>query len=182
MKRNIHLEKISLVNSITRNLENGLITSVKARSLINSISNVKNYSLFSQLVAAATSAALFSGMFGGSHRDMPVAFIIGAFLRLFMVKFSTHSSRQFFANATGGFIASFLALCAAGCGLANNANPVITGVIMLLVPGVSIVNAVRDTIASDFLAGTARAVEAFVLAVAIAFGTGLALQLWTLIS
>lgn len=49
---------------------------------------------------------------------------------------------------------------------------------MLLVPGISIVNAIRDTLTGDLVAGTSRAVEAFTLAVAIALGTGLGLKLW----
>ncbi|MBL8026052.1 MAG: threonine/serine exporter family protein [Fibrobacteres bacterium] len=182
MRRTIHLEKVSLVNSITRDLENGSITPVEARTKIRSLSTLKNYPLWIQVIAAAVSASLFSRLFGGSFTDLPAAFIIGALLRLFIVRMDERGYAQFFYNAAGGFIASFLALCAAGSGFANNADYVITGVIMLLVPGVSIVNAIRDTIASDIIAGTARAVEAFVLAVAIALGTGIALQLWSVIS
>ena len=49
---------------------------------------------------------------------------------------------------------------------------------MLLVPGLAITNAIRDTISGDLLAGISRAVEAFLIAVAIAVGSGIVLRLW----
>jgi uncharacterized membrane protein YjjP (DUF1212 family) len=48
---------------------------------------------------------------------------------------------------------------------------------MTLVPGVAITNAVLDTINGDYLSGTARILEAFVIAAAIAIGIGLGLKL-----
>ena len=49
---------------------------------------------------------------------------------------------------------------------------------MLLVPGLAITNAVRDTIGGDLLAALARGLEAILTAVAIAVGTGIALKIW----
>ena len=50
--------------------------------------------------------------------------------------------------------------------------------IMLLVPGLLITNAIRDTIAGDLVSGISRALEAFFIAIAIAVGTGMAFKLW----
>lgn len=49
--------------------------------------------------------------------------------------------------------------------------------IMLLVPGLAITNAIRDTVAGDYLSGVARAAEAFLVAIAIAAGIGFVLSL-----
>ena len=49
---------------------------------------------------------------------------------------------------------------------------------MLLVPGLAITNAIRDTVAGDFLSGLSRAAEAFLIAVAIAVGTGAVISIW----
>ena len=38
---------------------------------------------------------------------------------------------------------------------------------MLLVPGLAITNAIRDTIAGDYVSGVARAVDAFLCAIAL---------------
>ena len=54
----------------------------------------------------------------------------------------------------------------------------ITGAIMPLVPGVAITNAVRDTISGDLISGSARLIEAFLTAVAIAVGVGFVMTLF----
>ncbi|MNF09932.1 hypothetical protein D3C80_2107260 [compost metagenome] len=54
----------------------------------------------------------------------------------------------------------------------------IIGSIMLLVPGLAITNAIRDTMAGDLVAGLTRSAEAFLIALAIAIGTGVVLSFW----
>ncbi len=49
---------------------------------------------------------------------------------------------------------------------------------MPLVPGVAITNAIRDTLNGDYVSGAARALEAFIKALAIALGVGLGLMLF----
>ena len=49
--------------------------------------------------------------------------------------------------------------------------------IMLLVPGLAITNAIRDTVSGDYLSGVARATEAFLVAIAIAAGIGVVLSM-----
>ena len=63
-------------------------------------------------------------------------------------------------------------------GFVNEIDKTIIGSIMLLVPGLAITNAIRDTIAGDFLAGITKAFEAVLVAVSIAVGTGMVLSLW----
>lgn len=54
-------------------------------------------------------------------------------------------------------------------------DAIIIACIMPLVPGVAITNAIRDTLHGDYVSGAARAVEAFIKALAIALGVGLSL-------
>lgn len=49
---------------------------------------------------------------------------------------------------------------------------------MLLVPGLIITNAIRDTIAGDLVSGISRAIEAIFIAIAIAVGSGIIIKLW----
>ncbi len=49
---------------------------------------------------------------------------------------------------------------------------------MLLVPGLSITNAIRDTIVGDLISGLIRAAEAFLVAISIAVGTGMVMSIW----
>ena len=56
-------------------------------------------------------------------------------------------------------------------------DAIIIACIMPLVPGVAITNAIRDTLNGDYVSGAARALEAFIKALAIALGVGLGLML-----
>ena len=53
-------------------------------------------------------------------------------------------------------------------------NIVNISVIMLLVPGLAITNAIRDTVNGDLISGLTRTTEAIFVAIALALGSGLA--------
>ncbi len=61
--------------------------------------------------------------------------------------------------------------------IAVNQDAIIIACIMPLVPGVAITNAIRDTLHGDYVSGAARALEAFIKALAIALGVGLSLMI-----
>ena len=56
-------------------------------------------------------------------------------------------------------------------------DAVVIACIMPLVPGVAITNAIRDTLNGDYVSGAARALEAFIKALAIALGVGIGLTM-----
>ena len=62
-----------------------------------------------------------------------------------------------------------------------DADIVIIGALMLLVPGLLFTNAMRDIINGDTNSGMNRIIQVFLIAVAIALGTGAALALGQLL-
>lgn len=87
---------------------------------------------------------------------------------------------DFVINLSGGALAAFACLAALALGLIADADTAIIGVIMLLVPGVAITNAIRDLMAGDLVSGIARGADAFLAAAAISAGTGIAFGAWRL--
>ena len=59
--------------------------------------------------------------------------------------------------------------------------PVITGCIMLFVPGVAITNSIRDFLSGNMLSGVARLAEACIIGVSLAAGAGVIIELWYMI-
>ena len=84
----------------------------------------------------------------------------------------------FINNIIGASIASILSILAVNIGIGHNMDAIIIGSIMSLVPGVSITNALRDTISGDFISGSSRGMEAIFSALAIAFGVGIVLNIY----
>jgi uncharacterized membrane protein YjjP (DUF1212 family) len=177
-KRTVNLEKISMVNDLSRNIKANNLTVSFVDEELNRICKLDRYNTGITLFAGALVAGFFTLLFGGSFRDFLISFATGIIIKVFSTLLSSIEINEFFINTLGGSIASILALLSVNFGLADNVDKIIIGSIMLLVPGLAITNAIRDTIAGDLVAGLSRGAEAFLIAVAIAVGSGTTLTLW----
>ena len=77
----------------------------------------------------------------------------------------------------GGVMAALVASVFTGLAGRDTLEVIITGAMMPLVPGLSMTQAIRDTMRGDLVSGVARAAEAVLIAVAVAAGVGLVLAL-----
>jgi len=116
-------------------------------------------------------------LFGGNISDFIISFFVGGIIKWCSISLANINVNDFFINTLGGAMAAILAIIAVHFKLGFHVDKIIIGSIMLLVPGLAITNAIRDTIAGDLLAGISRAVEAFLIAIAIAVGSGIVLRL-----
>ncbi len=66
-------------------------------------------------------------------------------------------------------------------GTAIQLDALIGGSIMPLLPGVAITNAIRDTLQGDYVSGSARAIESFVLAASSAVGIGIGIAAYSFV-
>ncbi len=178
--RTINLEKISRINTLVRSLKKDPDIEYIKREL-RTISELKHYPTPLLFAAAGLCAAFFTLLFGGTWNDSIVAFPIGIIVKVFTHFADKVRFNQFFNNVIGGAIASFLSLLCVLFGIATNSDKMIIGTIMLLVPGITIVNAIRDTMAGDLVAGISRIIDAVIVAIAIAAGTGIVLTVWLLV-
>lgn len=177
-KRTVNLEKISQVNDISRNIKSKGLTLDDIENKLSKIESSKAYSDKLNIVLSGVAAAFFSLVFGGNSRDFFVSFFIGCGIRLISLTLSNLSANDFFINILCGSFTAIVALTSTYLNIGSHSDKIIIGSIMLLVPGLAITNAIRDTIAGDLLAGISRAVEAFLIAVGIALGTGVVLRFW----
>ena len=70
----------------------------------------------------------------------------------------------------GSLLTAVLAFLCQRFALISTADYVVIGNIMLLIPGVGLTNAIRDLFVGDSITGVLRAIEAVLLALAIAAG------------
>ena len=121
---------------------------------------------------------LFFSPLPGTLREAAASFVIGAVLRtvLFLVSWLKPSS--FVSAVTGGAVISLCSGLAVWGGCIQSTGNVSIAVLMALVPGVAIVNAIRDIIAGDLVAGSARLLDAFVTAAALSIGAAFGLVLF----
>jgi uncharacterized membrane protein YjjP (DUF1212 family) len=72
---------------------------------------------------------------------------------------------------------SSIAIIGQKIGIVDHLQSVITGCLMLLVPGIAITNSLRDIIGGDYISGLTRMSEAILIATSIAIGVGIMMML-----
>jgi len=128
------------------------------------------------LAGSFLGACGYSIFFGGSFADSLFAGICGIVVGLVNMLMDRLKANAFFRTIIASFLMAVLAYGLSVLGIVNNADTVIIGTLMILVPGLLFTNALRDIIYGDTNSGLNRIVMVFMIAVAIALGTGAALQ------
>jgi uncharacterized membrane protein YjjP (DUF1212 family) len=179
-RRSMNLEKASRIDTMAKNLLTDKIDIQEAMRELDLVERMHERPASLRMAASAVGAGFFALLFGGGLADAAAAAVIGAAVSLLILGFQRLQLPDFLASLTGGALAAFSSLCIQLLGIPIHSDATIIGVIMLLVPGVSITNAIRDTIAGDLLAGLARGADAFITAAAISAGAGGAFAMWKL--
>lgn len=122
-------------------------------------------------------AGCFAVFFGGDARDGAAAALLGLFITMvmrFIARFEDNQLAKVFMTSV---LAGFVALAAVSVGLGHNADKIMIGAIMLLIPGIAMTNSLRDMLMGDVASGLLRLANSLLLATAIACGFALPLIL-----
>ena len=176
--RGVDLNKIDLINNLSRQVQAQSMTIDELNTELINISQSDRYSAALTLFSSCAAAGCFALMFGGNIKDFFAAFIIGACIKIVSTVCQKLDINSFFINSLGGGLCAILAIILMKLNICANLDKTIIGSIMLLVPGLTITNAIRDTIAGDLLSGITKAAEAFLVAISIVVGTGAILSLF----
>ncbi|QDQ00343.1 threonine/serine exporter family protein [Lysinibacillus fusiformis] len=162
------LQKIALVNSVSRRLTSHIITLDEAYDELKSIQKT-NYFLpiYMQVLSAALASGCFLIMFKGGWSDFPAAFIAGGLGFLMLVLMNYLTKVKFFSEFSASLVIGLIAFFAVKSGYGAEIDKIIISSVMPLVPGILITNAVRDLMAGHFMSGMAKGAEAFLTAFAI---------------
>ena len=169
------LDSVEKYNSLSRRIcaEKPELT-LAAQWLAETNASKTYYKLPIYLLGNILGAAGFAVFFGGSLIDALCAGLCSVLLGLtekFLSKFKTN---PFFRTIACSFIMTAVAYITGVLGICDNTDMVIIGTLMILVPGLIITNAMRDIIFGDTNSGINRIVQVFLVAAAIALGTGAA--------
>lgn len=179
--RDTNLKKLSQINELYRRIINRkkISTPRQIEVLLNKIDKTSSYPNWLIYLMGALSSFAFVFLFNGSFIEALVAFFIGGFLRIFLTKIAQFNLGTFFVSLCSGFIISVLTELFFLFNIIPATETVLISVLMQVVPGIAIVNAIRDIIAGDLVAGTARLVEAFMIAAGLSIGSVFGLLIFT---
>ena len=169
-KHQLNLDKIARVNALARDAVAGRLDRDGIERELCAIDALGAYPRPLPDLGAAFVTGFFCLLFGGAWNDALVSAGIGLVIGKITSALGSMKLSVFFSNIVGGAFAAAVAIGAEAVGVAGNTDAMIIGSIMLLVPGLSTVTAIRDTIAGDLVAGVARLADAFITAAAISMG------------
>ncbi len=171
------LARLDRLNSLSREicLQTPDYDYVQAR--LREILQLSRYPLWLEVVCSAMIGGAFAVFFGGNAPDAAVAAVLGAMLRIVAFGLGLIHTNQILINVIATFGLSAAAILAVRLGLGSDANKIIIGNIMLLIPGIALTNSLRDMISGDIMSGLLRFFDAILVAAAIAAGYILAAQL-----
>lgn len=176
-KKRVDLYRIELINSFSRDLQNKAITYEEALSTIDKIQQAPYFTFRVRLLAACMTSFIYAVFFGGTIYDAFIAAIISMGIYCMLEKVSHVGFFQFFEFFFSGFIIGTVSIIAHKFFPLVNTEHVITGAIMILIPGVALTNGLKDILYDDFMSGITKFGEAMLIITAIGAGIGTALTL-----
>ena len=177
--RSNNLNRVCAVNEVSRRFCNGSLSVEEAYDELKAIENSKVYSKRWTFLGLVGVSAFFTPIFGGELIDILGAALVGVMLGIADWLVKKVKLNDFFINAFCAFVVAVGATVVRKFLLpACSADVMIISSIMSLVPGVAFTTAIRDILNGDYASGSARMLEAIVVALAIAAGVGLGLLSW----
>jgi len=171
--RGTNVNRVCRVNEISREFCRKEISEKEAYEELKKVKKEILYTPFMKALGIIGVSASFSFIYGGQLIDLFTSGLVGICLAIADWLVKKIRLNDF---CTGAFcsIAVAVSAMAIQAYLIPSCNPdvMITSSIMNLVPGVAFTTAIRDTLNGDYAAGSARMLEAVVVALSVAVGVG----------
>ena len=171
-----NLSRLERLNSLSRKICREVTPVDEALEAVKKTRAESPYPTLVSLFGASLGAAAFAVYFGGSWLDALAAGVIGLVLKLFDANRPSYLNKMA-STVICSFIGGMLAYLMTMVGVGSKVDVIMMGTIMLLIPGAYFGYALRDLLFGDFLAGSLKLIQTFLVAGMIALGFGLSILL-----
>lgn len=171
-----NLGMLEKLNALSRRICNEKPALEEFDGEIRRLKHLPSYSVPLVCLASGLATGGFAMFFGGKWNDGIIAFLIGVIIGFLDLKMPSRINIMA-KTVISSAIATAVAILSAKIGIADSADYVIIGSIMVLVPGIAFGTAMRDLLYGDLLAGTLKTLQAILLALMIAFGYMISVEL-----
>ena len=173
-----NLDKLRKLNQLARTIVDHCPDEKFIAKELLDIQQTLPYAPWIRSLVYALVAGAFCVFFGGTIEDGLVAAAIGVALKLSISLFGKVERNTVMVHVLSPFIIGSLAIGLTRLGFGNQIETILIGNIMLLIPGLSLTNSIRDIISGDTMAGILRMSEAVLVSLSIAIGFGLSTLMW----
>ncbi len=177
-ERSTDLQKVTLVNAVSRRISDREIGIDEAAKLLADIDEMSHtFPITLQAAAASLASGCFIIMYNGVWMDFIPALVAGVLGFLTVTYLTEIVPIKFFAEFCGSLVIGIVSYLFVYSGFGVQLDKIIIGSVMPLVPGLLLTNAVRDLIAGHLVAGLSKGAEAALTAFAIGSGVAIVLML-----
>lgn len=166
------------INRISRQVAAGQMDRRQVRSSLRRLDHMPaQYNRWLVVYSVGLACASFARLFGGDWPAFAITFVAAStamYVRQAMMRRFYNTLLTVIVTA---FIAGTLATAGVRLELTQTPNALLAAAVLLLVPGVHLINAVEDMIKGHLVTGLVRGVTGGLISLAIAIGLSLALRL-----
>ena len=173
-----NLGKLERLNALSREICKEKPSLEEFDQRLHHLKTNPEYPRWTIITISGIAAGLFTMLFGGGFNDAIVSALIGVIISLVDIRFQDKLNimarvllSAFCATILSGISVSFLHI-------ADSHDTIMSGVIMLLVPGMAFGTAMRDLFYGDLIAGALKTLQAVLTSLMIAFGYVLAMNIF----
>lgn len=165
-----NLGRLEKLNALSRKVCETRCSVEQARAELNEINGEKGNFHITALLGCMLAAGAFTVFFGGTFLDAAAAMPIAVVIYVMNAFIKTRAMNKLFYTALCSAISGTLAILFVKIGFGNNADMIMIGDIMLIIPGLMLINSVREMLCGDIMSGLLRMLESIIIAAAIACG------------
>lgn len=175
VRYDVNFDRLDYLNDLSRYICAKTPDEETLRRKFEQVLNRKKQPAALKFLGAVMVASGFTVFFGGHLIDAIDAGLMGVLIVLMEKIMASREHNQLVYNFVVSFIGGMAAIFMVRMGIGDNADRIMMGGIMLLIPGIAMTNAVRDMLIGDIASGLLRLVDALLIAAAIACGFSLAI-------
>ncbi len=165
----VNLHTLEALNALSREICATTPPLCEVEERIQKAKQTRPYSRTVRMIASGITTGAFCLFYGGEVLDALIAVLIG--LIIFTIESSTSVRiNPLIKTLFSSVVITLLAGVSIRLCIGHNAEAIISGTIMLIVPGVAFCNALQDLLDGDLLSGSLKIVQACLCALMIGFG------------
>ncbi len=177
----VNLEKVARMNQLSREICEGNYSPEEALEQLRQCRCAPVTPDFIRIFACGIGSAGFCYLLGGHPFDSVMSFFLGVLLQAFLLAAEKRHTSKFLTSILGSAMVTIGGLICYVAGWGIQFDRIIIGGIILLMPGVSLVTAIRDLFNGDYLSGSIRLIDALLTGMCIAIGVGAAVKTFQLL-
>ncbi len=176
LRSDVDFDKLDYLNDLSRYICANKPSVDEIRHRFDEVMARRHYPQWVLGLGSALAAGSFAVFFGGTLTDGAAAAVTGIAIMLMLNFLSKFERNQLAKTFITSFVAGVLVFLMIRMGFGNNADKIMIGSIMLLIPGIAMTNSVRDMLIGDIVTGMLRLTNSLLLAAAIACGFALSIM------